>query len=328
MKITVFTIAIDDDCGTRTEVFPSDATRDAWAWDNVVAKNINRVHLSLDDIRAKFRTAHDAIHFGECRRDVNTYAFGEHDIEMPMRKITLYTVQGDHFSNPGHVMKPFTDRIAATAEAVDLVNIMLADSGWQKLASPVQWEHHLERLQEEHGAQYCNVWIDESEIEVPDALPLDTTAREFIATLARCTTPEQEFEQGKAGHGFVDVSAYDDVSEYLGDFTGERLCDEYAAFMDFVRSAQELSAQIEVSTKAPTNGITVVLDGGVLQSVVSEGAAIGMHVQVVDYDIDSADPDKLFLVSQDGDCFEPAHGYETAVERSTIKIEPKSDGAA
>lgn len=82
-------------------------------------------------------------------------------------KIKLYTLQGDHFSNPGHVMQHFTDKDVATTEAVALVNIMLADTDWEQVATAENWEAEVLRLQDYHGAQYCDVWVDETEIEVP-----------------------------------------------------------------------------------------------------------------------------------------------------------------
>jgi len=82
MKITIYTIAIDDDCGTRTEIFTSDEARDAWAWENVVAHNF--VDLApintLEKARAHFGTAHEAIHEGGLRKYEDTYAFDEHEI--------------------------------------------------------------------------------------------------------------------------------------------------------------------------------------------------------------------------------------------------------
>lgn len=168
-KLTVYTIAADlENSGLETFAFASQQEREDWLWNEVVAHNLKTLGQTLQSVKAQFSSPVDAMLHGGYQREDDRYIMGTHEIEIPSQKIKLYTVQGEHFSNPGHIMKHFTDKQAATAEAVDLVNIMLADTGWQKLASPLQWEHHLTRLQDEHGAQYCDVWIEETEIEVPE----------------------------------------------------------------------------------------------------------------------------------------------------------------
>lgn len=65
----------------------------------------------------------------------------------------------------------------------------------------------------------------------------------LVEQLARCTTPEEEFEERKAG-GVVHVDGsdeiYADAGEMEADFSDDRLMDDRAAFMDFVRRAKEL----------------------------------------------------------------------------------------
>lgn len=76
----------------------------------------------------------------------------------------IHLVTAEHFEVPGLIQKAFATEAQAVAEAVEITNLMLKDSGWQPLASPVQWQHHVERLQDEHGAQFCYVEISEIEV--------------------------------------------------------------------------------------------------------------------------------------------------------------------
>ncbi|RUU76128.1 hypothetical protein [Mesorhizobium sp. M7A.F.Ca.MR.362.00.0.0] len=66
----------------------------------------------------------------------------------------------------------------------------------------------------------------------------------FVEQMARMTTPEQEFDAKKGDDGTVndDGVTYDDADEMVSDFSDDRLCDEYSAFMTMVRQAKELVA--------------------------------------------------------------------------------------
>lgn len=90
-KITVYTIAIDDDCGTRTEVFTSEEARNEWAWNEVVASHLWGDVPSLQHAKERFKSAREAIHDGECRKYEDSYTFGEHEIEIdaPVVEIAL-----------------------------------------------------------------------------------------------------------------------------------------------------------------------------------------------------------------------------------------------
>jgi hypothetical protein len=78
--------------------------------------------------------------------------------------MNVFVLSAEHFSVPGLILQAHATRASAEAEAVTLVNTMLTDSGWQPLASPIQWQHHVERLQDAHGAAHCYVEIDEKEL--------------------------------------------------------------------------------------------------------------------------------------------------------------------
>jgi hypothetical protein len=98
----------------------------------------------------------------------------------------IHLVSAEHFRVPGLRQMAFTTNRAAVSEAVGLVNTMLIDSGHQPLASPLQWEHHLERLQDEHGAAHCYVEITELEVAgstYTDAVR-DHVAGEVFVTVA------------------------------------------------------------------------------------------------------------------------------------------------
>ncbi|TPJ51776.1 hypothetical protein [Mesorhizobium sp. B2-6-4] len=63
---------------------------------------------------------------------------------------------------------------------------------------------------------------------------------EFVQQMARLTTPEEEFEEKKAAGENWDGVTYEDADEMVSDFSDDRLCDEYGAFMTMVRAAKEL----------------------------------------------------------------------------------------
>ena len=73
----------------------------------------------------------------------------------------IFVTEAEHFSNPGRPIKAHLTRAIATAEAVELINIMLKDNGDPPTATAQDWEMRLEKLQDEHGAAHCFVEIHE-----------------------------------------------------------------------------------------------------------------------------------------------------------------------
>lgn len=78
---------------------------------------------------------------------------------------SIYIVQAEHFKVPGVVIHAHATLASATAEAVELVNIMLKDSGYKRRTSPTLWENDVLALQDEHGAAHCYVEIIETPLE-------------------------------------------------------------------------------------------------------------------------------------------------------------------
>ena len=78
----------------------------------------------------------------------------------------IYLVQAESPNVPGIITKAFATEARAHAEAAKLVNIMLKENGWQPLAVPGFWQHHRDRLQEEHGDEHC--WIEIQPLTVED----------------------------------------------------------------------------------------------------------------------------------------------------------------
>jgi len=65
----------------------------------------------------------------------------------------------------------------------------------------------------------------------------------LVERLATMTTPEEEFQallDENDGIAEVDGLTYDDVEEMVSDMSDDRLCDEYSAFMTFVREAKRI----------------------------------------------------------------------------------------
>ena len=72
-------------------------------------------------------------------------------------------------------------------------------------------------------------------------------------------------------------------------------------------------------TKKPT--LVIVLEGGVIQDIVSNAPDSFDNIVVIDYDTDGADPAELTDVPQ-GDHYpdQPAHVWQTAASMSGIDI--------
>lgn len=72
----------------------------------------------------------------------------------------IFIVQAEHPTVPGIVLKSFATRAAAVAEAVNQVNLIAGTPA----ANAENWEAILEGLQEEHGAEHCDVSITEQDV--------------------------------------------------------------------------------------------------------------------------------------------------------------------
>lgn len=77
----------------------------------------------------------------------------------------VHVLAAEHFHVPGLVMKVFATVEAARREAADVTNIMLADNGNTERATAEDWATYMERLQEQHGAQFCYVEISAHTVE-------------------------------------------------------------------------------------------------------------------------------------------------------------------
>lgn len=84
-----------------------------------------------------------------------------------------------------------------------------------------------------------------------------------------------------------------------------------------------LEAAIEDARPAKAN-LAVVLDGGLVQCVVTDNpdAVKGINAMVIDYDVDSPDPDDecLGLVLQQDGSLEPAYMRGVGIEPATIDL--------
>jgi hypothetical protein len=81
----------------------------------------------------------------------------------------VYVLIAEHFSQGPVITKVFASEPSARREAAELTNIMLTDMGdrrdWPANAWPSDFEKHVERLQDYHGAANCAVEILEREVE-------------------------------------------------------------------------------------------------------------------------------------------------------------------
>lgn len=76
----------------------------------------------------------------------------------------IHILTAEHFNVPGLICQAHATAESAAIAAAEIVNIMLNDTKWQPLAGPDNWQAHVERLQDYHGAQHCYVEIRESEV--------------------------------------------------------------------------------------------------------------------------------------------------------------------
>ena len=84
----------------------------------------------------------------------------------------IFIVQAEHPTVPGIVLKSFATRAAAVAEAVKLVNLIAGTPA----ATAENWEAVLEGLQEEHGAEHCDVSITKQDVVGAAGAPSDAPA--------------------------------------------------------------------------------------------------------------------------------------------------------
>ena len=73
----------------------------------------------------------------------------------------IYVLTAEHLSVPGIKTEAHASIESATASAVDLVNIMLADNGDIVRATAEDWKLCLQSLQTEHGEDRCYASIEE-----------------------------------------------------------------------------------------------------------------------------------------------------------------------
>jgi hypothetical protein len=95
-------------------------------------------------------------------------AVGESAPPVTAKPQTVYLVTAEHFNVPGFINQPFASKEGATAEAVNLINLMLKDTSAKRKPKPATaetWESVLDWLQDYHGAQYCFVEIAATEVK-------------------------------------------------------------------------------------------------------------------------------------------------------------------
>jgi len=80
---------------------------------------------------------------------------------------TVHILLAEHFSVPGLIVGAHATREGAVREAVECVNLMLADSPVKKThqkATTENWQTVMEALQDYHGAQFCYADIIEKAV--------------------------------------------------------------------------------------------------------------------------------------------------------------------
>jgi len=252
-----------------------------------------------------------------------------HDRKEQIMKVNLYIVQGEHFSQPGHIMKHFTDAHAATAEAVSLVNIMLDDSDFYEGAhvNASNWEKGVAELQGYHGAAHCDVWIDETEISVPDPTP--APEKKFLLALDLSSGIDlQHFDTEAARDAALWELAFHSTAndhDTVELFRTEYEQDDYDV-SDAMEDAEIGFLTDEVFVVPARDDILVVIEGASVQDVVAYGAAIGTTITVVDYDTEGGDKEDFTDVLQADGQRVDAYVRKWTVEKSAIVVMPK--GAA
>lgn len=69
----------------------------------------------------------------------------------------------------------------------------------------------------------------------------------LVKHLARMSLPEDEVNTA----GLDEAAAEEKIEEYICDFSDDRLFGEYSAFMEMVRSAREVLAELGCDMTAP-----------------------------------------------------------------------------
>lgn len=173
---------------------------------------------------------------------------------------------------------------------------------------------------------------DYAEVEIP--CPAQSAGyaalHRIVADLAQCTTPEQEFNNPKNGH----QKNYENVSEYIEDLSGDATLENYYAFMEFVRSAQETMAALNTDMMAnavpieASPKIVIDMQFGNVERILTEGTPEDLDIYVIEQDQD-IEEERLTTINHDeneikcilscyhsGDLVPAPLGYMTAVKHA------------
>lgn len=77
--------------------------------------------------------------------------------------MNVWVVEAEHPMTPGRIVKVCASRDKAVRMAIEFTDLM-PQRGKKKKAAPDNWESIVEKVQDEHGAQYCYVEITPHEV--------------------------------------------------------------------------------------------------------------------------------------------------------------------
>jgi len=84
---------------------------------------------------------------------------------------------------------------------------------------------------------------------------------------------------------------------------------------------EDMESSFNISILVPKSNIAVVLEGGLVQAVISQEAGMeGIDVSVIDYDTCNADASELYAIPQEDGSVSTAVVTELSVERAGIDI--------
>lgn len=127
------------------------------------------------------------------------------------------------------------------------------------------------------------------------------------------------------------TTALQAIADMDKNVTGETNFSQLTAWcINVARITLEQTGNNDINTKpspADTDGnIAIILEGGLVQDVVAtDPQLVGRNVQIIDYDVDDADPDESTVITgHNGRSYE-AYTHTTNIESPRIQLPPDVD---
>lgn len=226
--------------------------------------------------------------------------------------MNIFVVTGTHFSCPTTITSYHADEDRADFAAKDLVNQLRHDidadtlrpidaASWQlglvsaQIHRLISQGVNIAEIPNDELAEHAgfDVWIERAEVQGLSNLDVDTRELETILTALR------EHQRRTCTSDLPNTAPFGGRNKLLSKSEIDALCERL---------------NCGSAPKSGTN-IVVTFERGHVEAIIADRP---LHVHVVDYDVDGADPDTLVMVPQDNGDPIPAAVGRWAVNKDCI----------